>query len=102
VRFAKRNVWSLAEARAVLERLIGQAQDWSRIDEYLLTFLVEPAMRTTIFASSFASALELVREGVAEIHQHEPFAPIYMRKRIVASEVAGDPVGRPGLQAIEG
>ena len=28
VRFAKRTVWSLAEARAALERLIGAAYDW--------------------------------------------------------------------------
>ena len=34
-----------------------------------------------MLASSFASALELVREGVAEIHQQEAFAPLFMRKR---------------------
>lgn len=102
VRFAKRGVWSLAEARQALERLIGQAQDWSRIDEYLVSYLVEPAMRTTILASSFASALELVREGVAEIHQHEAFAPIYMRKRMVANDIAGDSVGKTGPRAVEG
>ena len=33
------------------------------------------------WASSFASALELVREGVAELHQHQAFAPLYVRKR---------------------
>jgi len=35
-----------------------------------------------VFASSFASALEMVREGHAEIHQKGSFAPIYMRKRV--------------------
>jgi segregation and condensation protein A len=102
VRFAKRNVWSLAEARQALERLIGDAQDWSRLDQYLISYLVEPAMRATVVASSFASALELVREGVAEIHQHEAFAPIYMRKRMAMSEIAGSPAGRAGPQAVEG
>ena len=82
VRFKKREVWSLAEARAALERMIGQASDWSRIDAYLLTYVVEPSMAATIFASSFVSALELVREGVAELHQKTAFAPIYMRKRV--------------------
>ncbi len=94
VRFAKRTVWSLAEARAALERLLGQAQDWSRLDEFLLTYLVEPALRTTVFASSFAASLEMVREGLAEIHQHEAFAPIYMRRRLAADEAAGDSGGR--------
>jgi segregation and condensation protein A len=82
VRFKQRTVWSLAEARAALERLIGVASDWTRLDEFLIKYAVEPAMAPTVFASSFASALELVREGLAEIHQKESFAPIYMRKRI--------------------
>ncbi|HEY2228465.1 MAG TPA: ScpA family protein [Xanthobacteraceae bacterium] len=82
LRFAKRSVWSLAEARDVLERLIGQSSDWSRLDEYLISYVVEPALAATVFASSFASALELVREGHAEIHQQEAFAPIFMRKRV--------------------
>jgi segregation and condensation protein A len=82
--YAKRAVWSLAEARDVLERLIGQSSDWSRLDHYLIAYVVDPALAATVFASSFASALELVREGHAEIHQHEAFAPIYMRKRAAA------------------
>ena len=45
VRFAKRTVWSLAEARDVLERLIGQSTDWTRLDEYLIAYVVEPALR---------------------------------------------------------
>jgi segregation and condensation protein A len=102
VRFAKRTVWSLAEARAALERLLGQAQDWSRLDEYLISYLVEPAMRSTVIASTFASALELVREGTAEMHQHEAFAPIYMRRRMLAGEVAGDSAGKTGPRAVEG
>jgi segregation and condensation protein A len=82
VRFRKRTVWSLAEARAALERLIGRSSDWSRIDTFLISYVVEPALAPTVMASSFASALELVREGIAEIHQKESFAPIYMRKRV--------------------
>ena len=85
VRFKQRTVWSLAEARAALERLIGLSADWSRIDSFLISYVVEPALAPTVFASSFASALELVREGLAEIHQKESFAPIYMRKRVDAN-----------------
>ena len=102
VRLAKRTVWSLQEAREALERMVGVTTEWSRLDEYLISYLVEPAMRATVVASSFASVLELVREGVAEIHQHEAFAPIYMRKRIMAGDIAGDSVGRTGPRAVEG
>jgi len=33
------------------------------------------------FASSFAAALEMVREGEVELHQSQAFAPLYFRKR---------------------
>jgi segregation and condensation protein A len=81
VHMAKRTVWSLTEARASLERLIGMAEDWSRLDEYLLSYVVDPSQKATVFASSFAAALELVREGAVDLHQKEAFAPLYFRKR---------------------
>ena len=80
VRFPPRTVWSLSEARDALERLVG-LQDWGRLDEYLISYLVEPSMRATVMASSFASVLEMVREGAIEMHQHQAFAPIFLRKR---------------------
>ncbi|MBX6426623.1 MAG: segregation/condensation protein A [Variibacter sp.] len=90
VRFAPRTVWSLAEARAVLERLVGSAQDWSRLDEFLIAYVVEPSMRATVFASSFAATLEMVREGHIEVHQDSAFAPIYVRKRVASDAPTGD------------
>ena len=94
VRFAKRSVWSLAEARSILERLVGATGDWSRLDDYLIAFVVEPAMRATVFASSLAATLELVREGAVEIHQAGAFTPIYLRKR------AGTGPAGPGPAAL--
>jgi segregation and condensation protein A len=81
VHLAKRTVWSLAEARASLERLVGATEEWSCLDEYLLSYVVDPTQRATVFASSFAAALELVREGDMELNQKEAFAPLYFRKR---------------------
>jgi segregation and condensation protein A len=89
-------VWSLAEAREALERLIGQASDWTRLDDYLIKYVVEPSLTATVFASSFASALELVREGMAEIHQHQAFAPIYVRKRTAVAAAVETRVSRRG------
>jgi segregation and condensation protein A len=82
VHLTKRTVWSLAEARATLERLVGVTEEWSCLDEYLLTYVVDPSQRATVFASSFAAALELVREGDMELNQKEAFAPLYFRKRM--------------------
>jgi segregation and condensation protein A len=81
VRMAKRNVWSLAEAREALERLVGQSLEWSALDQYLIVYLVEPSMVPTVLASSFAAALELVREGRLEAHQQGAFTPLFLRKR---------------------
>src|SRR5438876_6430726 len=93
VRVVKRTVWSLAEAREMLERLIGQSPDWTRLDEYLISFVVEPSLVPTVFASSFASSLELVREGTMEVHQQAAFAPLYVRKRQQAQNGGVDPGG---------
>jgi segregation and condensation protein A len=93
VRLVKRSVWSLAEAREALERLIGQSPDWTRLDEYLISFVVEPSLAPTVFASSFASTLELVREGVMDVHQQAAFSPIYVRKRQPAGSGVADPSG---------
>jgi segregation and condensation protein A len=56
------------------------AEDWSRLDEYLINYVVDPSQKATVFASSFAAALELVREGHLDLHQKEAFAPLYFRK----------------------
>jgi segregation and condensation protein A len=90
VHLAKRTVWSLAEARASLERLIGMAEteDWGCLDEYLLSYVADPSQRATVFASSFAAALELVREGEMELNQKQAFAPLYFRKRAHQAESA--------------
>ncbi len=95
VQFKARNVWSLSEAREALERLVGQATDWSTLDSFLVTYLVEPAMRATVLASSLAATLEMVREGHIEVHQPTAFAPIYMRKREAAGSTA------TGLRVVE-
>lgn len=81
VRMPKRTVWSLAEAREALERLVGVSMDWSPLDQYLAAYLTEPSLRATVLASSFAATLELVREGRLEVNQHAAFAPLYVRKR---------------------
>jgi len=81
VRMPKRTVWSLAEAREALDRLIGVSMDWSPLNQYLAEYLAEPSTRATVLASSFAATLELVREGHLEINQHAAFAPLYVRKR---------------------
>ncbi|WP_315832871.1 ScpA family protein [Bradyrhizobium prioriisuperbiae] len=97
VHLAKRTVWSLAEARASLERLVGIAEEWSSLDEYLMNYVLDPSQRATVFASSFAAALELVREGEVELNQKAAFAPIYFRKR--QAQPAAEAMSAPDMPA---
>jgi segregation and condensation protein A len=89
IRFKRLPVWTIKEAREQLERLIGVSTDWGSIDQYLLEYLVEPAMRTTILASTFSAALEMAREGQVEIRQTEVFAPIFIRRKPATSSQVG-------------
>jgi segregation and condensation protein A len=73
-------VWTIQEARAVLDRLIGGTTGWGRFDTWLAQFLRDPKHRPTVIASSFAASLEMAREGAIEIRQDKPFAPIYLRR----------------------
>ena len=77
----QRTVWSLQEARDILQRLIGDSFEWVPMDAYLADYLATPAERATIRASSFASSLELVRTGQIDIRQTETFGPLFMRRR---------------------
>ena len=87
----RRTVWSIKEARQRLEVLVGEltseaAGQWLQLDKYLEQYLANPDVARTAVASSFGAALEMAREGVVEISQAEPFAPIYMRKREAGAE----------------
>ena len=55
--------------------------------------LDEKSLAATVLASSFASSLELVREGVMEMHQQGAFAPLYVRKRQASGNGVSDTGG---------
>ena len=76
----QRTVWSLQEARDILQRLIGDSFDWVPMDTYLIDYLATPAERATIRASTFASSLELVRQGQIDLRQSEAFGPLFVRR----------------------
>ncbi|HKZ96290.1 MAG TPA: ScpA family protein [Hyphomicrobiaceae bacterium] len=77
-----RKVWSVKEARDRLERLIGESSvDWVALETFLGQFLPSGDETRTAVASSFGATLEMAREGIVELRQDAPFAPIYMRRR---------------------
>jgi len=77
----QRTVWALQDARDILQRLIGDSSDWVSMQSYLAQYLALPEERATVLASSFASSLELVRQGQVELRQNLAFGPLFMRRR---------------------
>ena len=78
----RRTVWSVKEARQRLESLLGEGVgDWVQLDLFLQRYGAMPDIARTARASSFGATLEMAREGLVELSQTEPYAPIYMRRR---------------------
>lgn len=94
VTIARRRVWSLAEARLMLARLIGELDQWTALDGFLLRYLADPDERATVIASTFAATLELAREGRIELRQDGAFGAIYMR-------TGANPVTDADIEAME-
>ena len=84
-----RKVWSIQEARERLQKLIGDKTGvWVQLDDYLDKYLPHKEDTRTARASSFGASLEMAREGIVELRQDEPFAPLYMRIRVDGEDKA--------------
>jgi len=81
VSFKTRQVWSLAEAREALERILGMAVEWTTLDNYLIDWVASPSQARTVRASTFSASLEMVREGLIDLRQDRAFAPLWLRRR---------------------
>src|SRR5262245_14561101 len=78
----RRTVWSIKEARLRLEALLGERpEEWVHFEAFLKQYGAVPDIARTARASSFGATLEMARDGLLELSQAEPFAPIYLRKR---------------------
>ena len=75
----RREIWSLADARDILTRMMGRLNDWTAFESFLIDYMVDPQDKAGVIASSFAASLELVREGTLQMRQSQAFAPIYLK-----------------------
>ncbi|TNC52748.1 segregation/condensation protein A [Rubellimicrobium rubrum] len=78
-------VYTMEEALDRLRPLIGDWAEWSDLRDWLPPGWSEDGpRRRAATAATFAAALELVREGHAEIRQDRAFAPIHLRARVAS------------------
>ena len=75
---AHRPVMTLEEALERLERLVGQSLDWVTLESFLPDS-DDSGYRKSALASSFVAALELARQGKAELQQDEHFSDLMVR-----------------------
>lgn len=75
-------IFTMEQALERMRGLIGFAGTWTDIESYLPEgFTSDPRRRRSATASTFAAALELVKEGRAELRQSEIFAPLELRRK---------------------
>ncbi len=75
-------VFTMEEALERLKGLIGTAMEWGELSQFLPEgWRHDPKKRRSATAATFAAALELVKEGRAEIRQYDTFSPIQLRQR---------------------
>jgi segregation and condensation protein A len=89
----RRTVWSIKDARTRLEAMVGHTGAWTQLDFFLEQYLPEPELSPTVTAASFGASLEMAREGLIELRQSEPYAPIYMRRLSAEARANWERVG---------
>lgn len=74
-------VFAIEDARHRLERMLGVVIEWSMIDALVPDEFNTGKSRRSGIASMLSASLDLVRDGMLEIRQMAPFAPLYVRRR---------------------
>lgn len=75
-------LYSIEEAVARLQAMLGRLPDWSHLDALLPAgWRGQGVKARSLLASSFVAALELAKAGRLELQQDQAFAPILLRAR---------------------
>ena len=73
-----RMVMTLDSALARVSSMLGVSLDWMELRDFLPPH-ADPRLKRSALASSFVAALELARQGKAEIAQDQAFGPLRLR-----------------------
>jgi segregation and condensation protein A len=75
-------LFTMEQALIRMRTLIGHAIEWGDLNQFLPDgWRDDPQFRRSATASTFAAALELVKEGKLELRQEETFSPIQIRTK---------------------
>lgn len=76
---APTELYSIEDAIMRLRDVIGNIPDWTVLSRFLPPGLKDALLFRSAVASTFVASLELARSGRIELHQGEPFSPVYIR-----------------------
>lgn len=79
-------IFAIEDARHRLERMLGVIIDWSTIESLMPEEFTYGRSRRSGIASTLSASLEMARDGLVELRQMAPFAPLYMRRRETAPQ----------------
>ncbi len=72
-------LWSVQDALARLEAMLGSRPGWISLTYFLPPQAVAPLQRRAALASTLLAGLELARSGIADLRQDQQFGPILLR-----------------------
>lgn len=72
-------MWSVADAMARLQRMLGRSAAWTALERFLPHVADDPVQRRAAVASTLIAGLELARSGIADLRQDAPFGEILVR-----------------------
>jgi len=75
----ERPVMTLDSALERVSTMLGVTLNWLELRSFLPVHS-DPRLRKSALASSFVAALELAKQGFAEIRQEEAFGPLHLRR----------------------
>jgi len=83
------DLFSIDEAIERLRTILPGVPDWTTMLDFLPRGIRQPLMRRSAISTTLIAALELVRQGKADIRQDAAFAPIFL-KPANRTDVAND------------
>ncbi|SHI92646.1 condensin subunit ScpA [Roseomonas rosea] len=88
-----RKIWTVQDALARLQILVGRTPGWAELSGFLPESEMDPTERRAALASTLVAGLEMAKTGLAELRQDAPFAPILLRPQAQAARA-----GAPGAE----
>jgi segregation and condensation protein A len=74
-------LYSIDDAMARLESLLGRGPDWQTLVSFLPPGLRDGVLKRSAVAATLIVGLEKTRQGETELRQNFAFGPIYMRRK---------------------